>query len=772
MSANRKDVGGDATIDGLRLRARLWTAALVIAGSFLITGSGTAQEDSDWPREFTAPRGAQVVVYQPQLDALEGNMLSGRTAVSVQLPEAEAPVFGAVWFEARIEANRDTRSVAILDLTVPRVRFAEATPEQEEQLASLLEKEVPSWDLTISLDRVLTALGVAESQRQAAEGLKNDPPEILFATNPTILVIVDGEPQLQQIQDTAYQYVANSPFVIVFDPKKVNFYLYASKDTWYGAKNIRGPWVVVKKVPKKIAELIPAEVDQQLPESAGDEEPVEPPAIIVRTTPTELIVSQGKPEFKTMSGGELLYMSNSESDVLLEIATQRYFVLLSGRWYVALTLDGPWSFVAADDLPESFAAIETDSEMAHLRSWVAGTEEAEEAVLDAQIPQTAAIKRDATIEVAYDGQPKFEPITGTDLQYAVNTASQVIQVEGRYYALEEGVWYVAAGPNGPWAVATEVPQKIYEQPPSSPTYNTTYVYVYNATPSVVYTGYYPGYMYSYHYRGCMVYGTGYYYPSWSGRYYYPRHSTWGLHVRWNSYSGWSMGASWSSGPFTFGMSWGGWGGSYRGGWYPPGGYYGYGRAYNRGFYEGARAGYRAGYRQGRTDQIRRERNLYNQGRNRNRVASSTRPTAAKRPAAVGSRPNNVYTDRSGNVYRRAQDGNWQQRQGGSWSDSDLGSGTRSRSGDLSARQRASGTPSAGNRPSSGTRSRSGDPSSRQRVSGSRSTGSRASAGSRPSTGSYSRGGGSLQRDYRARQRGSQRTRSYREAGAVSGSRRR
>ncbi len=56
----------------------------------------------------------------------------------------------------------------------------------------------------------------------------------------------------------------------------------------------------------------------------------------------------------------------------------------------------------------------------------------------------------------------------------------------------------------------------------------TYVYVYDSTPEVVYVGYYPGYTGSYLYNGCVVYGTGWYYRPWHGRYYYPRYRTWGI----------------------------------------------------------------------------------------------------------------------------------------------------------------------------------------------------------------------------------------------------
>ena len=53
---------------------------------------------------------------------------------------------------------------------------------------------------------------------------------------------------------------------------------------------------------------------------------------------------------------------------------------------------------------------------------VPGTPQAQEALIDNSIPQTAEVSRTATTyQATYDGAPKFQPIEGTPLQYAVNT---------------------------------------------------------------------------------------------------------------------------------------------------------------------------------------------------------------------------------------------------------------------------------------------------------------------------------------------------------------
>ena len=246
---------------------------------------------------------------------------------------------------------------------------------------------------------------------------------------------------------------------------------------------------------------------------------------------------------------DLLVLQNSDDDVFMHVESQRFYIVLAGRWYDADSLNGPWSYRAADQLPPAFAEIPPRSEQADARVYVAGTAEAEEAVLDAQVPRTAAVERGvAEVDVRYDGEPDFQPVAGTDMQYAANTGATVLQSDRRYYLVENGVWYVSDRPNGPWQVSAWRPQAVSQIAPTSPVYHVKYVYIYDSTPDVVYVGYTPGYLGSYVYGGTVVYGTGWHYRPWiSPFYYYPRPSTWGFHVSYNPWSGWGFGLSWNWG---------------------------------------------------------------------------------------------------------------------------------------------------------------------------------------------------------------------------------
>ena len=49
-----------------------------------------------------------------------------------------------------------------------------------------------------------------------------------------------------------------------------------------------------------------------------------------------------------------------------------------------------------------------------------------DAIYDAQIPQTASVKKDTKPnDVVYNGDPEFEKIKGLELEYALNTESSV-----------------------------------------------------------------------------------------------------------------------------------------------------------------------------------------------------------------------------------------------------------------------------------------------------------------------------------------------------------
>jgi len=629
------------------------TGALAL---FLLAPQAQADNIS-WPQEIVADNDAVVIVYQPQIEEFSGNDLAGRAAVSVKKAETDnVPVFGAIWFEAKIDTDRDARSATIRDLDVIDVRFAEASDAQKEALASLIENQVERSHFTISVDQLLADLD-AERAGVAEVELKHNPPKIILSTKPALLVSIDGEPVFEMIDGSRYERVVNTPFLLVRGGK--DYYLYIGSNAWYEATSLSGVWTRAKRVPDDIAGLVEPADD--------DDTQVDGIQIIIANEPTELIVSDGPPSWAPVEGMDLLYMDNTDSNAFLELSTQSYYVLLSGRWYrgEGLLGDLQWSHVANDELPEPFGDIPEDSVNGAVLSQVAGTEQARDAVLDNTIPQTAAIDRsDDSFNVEYDGTPAFAPIEEIDVLYAQNTSAAVFRYGNLYYACDNGVWYVSNTATGPWTVATDVPDAIYKIPASNPHHNVTYVKVYDVTPQVVYVGYTPAYYGSYYYRGSVVYGSGWYYNPWYGRYYYPRYPTWGFHVSYNPWYGWGYGVSWTSGPFRFTFSSHG-----HGAWWGVGGYRPYPRPVVYGGYRKTNININVdnSINIGGGNRPANRPNLYNRPETRDRVANRPAVPADRRARPANNIQNNVLTDRSGNVYQRDNAGGWQQRDNnGQW----------------------------------------------------------------------------------------------------------
>lgn len=503
-------------------------------------------QDSGWPRTVALGQG-MVTIYSPQVDEMNDNIIQFRAALAYRATPGAEPIFGAGWFESPVRIDSENRIVQPSGLSLTEIRFPEGTGDIRSDLAMVLTQQSPAWNLDFSLDELGSALQTAQAESRA---VNTTPPKIIYRDHPALLISIDGEPVLREVENSPYKAVINTPYPLLYDGKY--YHLNAARDVWYRARNVNGPYQFETTPPRAVAAMVDPD-DEAITEAQPTVKitAANAPEIVVSTEPAELIVTEGPAAFVPVVD-DLLVLQNSDDDVFMHVSSQKFYIVLAGRWYQADSLTGPWVFQPSDKLPQAFTEIPRDSAQADSRVYVAGTEEANDAVLDAQVPQTAAVKRgEVDIEVKYDGDPVYQPVDGTDLVYIQNTGSTVLVSGGLYYLVEEGVWYVSSSPNGPWHVSDHRPAQVDTILPTSPVYNTKYVHVYDSTPSVVYVGYTPGYVGSIVYRNTIFYGTGWYYRPWvSPYYYYPRFSTWGFHVSYNSWSGWNFGLGWGWGPFS------------------------------------------------------------------------------------------------------------------------------------------------------------------------------------------------------------------------------
>jgi len=642
-----------------------------------------AGKELAWPREFE-DNGTKVDIYQPQIEKWEGADFETRAAVAITPVGSKTPLYGVFWMKARAEVDKAARIVTLNDIEVTQAKFP-SVPEVQDEYLAIIRKHVPTVSKTVALDHVEAAYAMSEAVKKASTvPVKNDPPRIIYSTIPALLVLVDGPPALRPMPDLDIERVINTRALILKTGGV--FYLNAS-DHWYQALDVGGPWALASSPPASLEAARQAAVAGQsvdlMPPSTNAVTTT--PAIFVSTVPAELIQTEGAPNLVPIEGTDLMQIQNSDNALFFFDMNQRYYVLISGRWFGASSLEGPWDFVPYDQLPKDFSKIPPTHPKANALVSVPGTPQANEAVIANMIPQTATVERnEAKLDVAYDGTPQFAPIGGTPLLYAVNTATPVIEVDAHtYYSVENGVWFVAALPTGPWVVAASVPAVIYSIPASSPLHYVTYAQIYGSTPDEVYVGYTPGYLGT---EVCpdyvVVYGTGWNYPPYIGNDWVGEPCTYGF--------GAGFADNWGIG-FGFGFGAGAWLGTWCHPWWGP---HGWGWRHHHYDYNHVslnhvdmyhhwgpgivHAGHNYGFNawNGRTwshnwgthfnpysSRVEARPNIVRSGAyNGNFHAQVPIAPAAPRAAA----PHNVYSGSDGTVYRHNPSGTWERNTGQRW----------------------------------------------------------------------------------------------------------
>jgi hypothetical protein len=519
------------------------TAALFLAVSALAGSSGASAQGStrDSPPPDAWPRGvdlgdAQVLVYQPQINSWADNQLDFRAALAIKPRGAKADTFGVIFATTRTQVDKVLRTVTFENLKISKIDFP-TLPNRGAAYAAELQSQFVASIRTMSLDRLDSSLALA-GIKPPTVAVVNNPPWVIVSYSPAILVPIDGAPVLKAVPNSQFQRVINTRALILQGPTQT-FYIHVY-DGWLESNAVTGPWAQSFNLPPSIegvAQTLATSGAVDMLDGGAKANPKPSlangvPTIYTSTVPAELIMFKGQPDFQPVVGTQLLWAANTTSDVLIDITNNHYYVLISGRWFDAAALTGPWVFVPSNALPTDFAHIPPQSLAGAVLPTVAGTPQAREAAISNSIPQTATIPltNGPTFTPNFDGPPQYLPIDGTPLSYVANSSEPVIQAAPDvYFAVVAGVWFTSAQVTGPWIIASSVPTVIYTIPPSSPLYYVTYVRIYEATPQYVYVGYTPGYFGTViSPYGTVVYGTGYAYSPWIGTVWYPPPYTYGV----------------------------------------------------------------------------------------------------------------------------------------------------------------------------------------------------------------------------------------------------
>jgi hypothetical protein len=659
--------------------------------------------DGGWPRGYVSPAGATIVLYQPQIASWpDQKHMTLYTAASYLSKDKRTPTLGVLKVESDTSVALEDRLVSFSEFTVKEASFPTAPKDEVKAIVDEILAAVPRDRRVISLDRVLAMVDTSQVTPRNVDGVKADPPPVFVSQTPAVLINLDGPAIWSPIPGTDLRFAVNTNWDLFLTAEPQSYYLRVDK-SWLTASSLQGPWRPVGKLPASFSAL-PDDGNWIDVRAALQPQPTgSAPAVFVSETPAELLLLNGAPRYVPVTDTNLQWVSNTDADVFRLGSNGAVYFLVSGRWFSAPDFSGPWTF-ATPTLPEDFTRIPLSHPRSRVLASVPGTRQAIEAVLLAQVPQTATVNRReiSAPAVYYQGAPQFDPIENTSVARAVNTDKDILKVGDMYYMCFEGVWFVSNAASGPWTVADTIPKEIYEIPISSPAHNVTYVTVESSDDDEVTfaaDAAYAGMMVAW---GTAVWGSGWYYPPYyyPGAYYpayYGYYPSYGYGASYNPWTG-----AYSRGGAVYGPYGGaGYGARYSpatGTWargaaaYGPAGARGAVQAYNprTGAIGSTIQGSNVYGNWGSTAVRRGDQWAQTSRVTRNATGTTSRVTQGSRGGEALTRRGpqgntgigrtgggDVYAGRDGSIYRN-QGGSWQKYGDGGWSNVDRPVGTSGR----------------------------------------------------------------------------------------------
>jgi hypothetical protein len=400
--AHREELDGPGRTDMRLPRVCSVVLNLLIALGRFAPAIAQSAAPTPWPHTITKDN-ASVTVYQPQaISWTDQKTLTARVALAITPAGAKAPILGTIEVALATTTDATSRIVTLSDPSLVASHFPSLNTDQASALEQKIRVALPDMQIhQVPLDSVLLSL---KQIPVSSVELNNDPPTIFYSDRPA-----DGDPVLAPVGKTGLSFVVNTNWEVFVD--RGAWYL-LNNGLWLSATAAAAPYAPVTRLPAAFSELPNdasfADAKKHVPArplAAGSQVPT----IFVSTKPAEIIVTAGPPKLEPVPGTSLQRAANTPGALFFDPAQKLFYVLFSGRWFSAASLDGPWSF-ATDKLPPDFAMIPSSEPSSAVLASVPGTVQAQEAVLKASIPTTATLKRSsATLTVVYAGPPSSRP---------------------------------------------------------------------------------------------------------------------------------------------------------------------------------------------------------------------------------------------------------------------------------------------------------------------------------------------------------------------------
>src|SRR5437773_2226381 len=347
---------------------------VIVIGAFLAspfeTAAGKAASDQSgdpgWPREKYS-NGTRLLIYQPQVDDWKNFQdLSWRMAVSLT-PKGGKEVVGVVEMKGSTEVDNVAKVVIITNPEITGTYFPSLDQATKEKMEQLFKGFVPPT-ISISLHRLIAS--VPKQEAPTGVQLNNDPPKIFVGYRPSILLSVDGEPDLSEVPNTNLKFVVNTQWPLVFDSENSSYYL-AVGQQWLTTNSLDAQWSPVKKLPRDMSKVPqdkqwsalkkiippPAKSGGVTPAVFYSDKPAEvilfdgqpvyaqiPTTIAVKPAEAQAKVKVeygGDPKFEPIKGTSISYATNTQDKVIK--VGDVYYLCLQGVWFMSPNPQGPWT---------------------------------------------------------------------------------------------------------------------------------------------------------------------------------------------------------------------------------------------------------------------------------------------------------------------------------------------------------------------------------------------------------------------------------------------
>ncbi len=198
--------------------------------------------------------------------------------------------------------------------------------------------------------------GSASDPKAPKPSLKTKPvPVVHVATQPTELIVVNGQPNYDPIPNTQLLYVSNTTGRMFKDLDNQKTYVLIA-GRWFSAYDTGGPWefVPASSLPPDFAKIpddSPIEnVKASVPGTTQAKEAViaagvPQTATVQRTAQVQPIKIDGAPQFKPIEGTTLQYVANASTPIIMT-GPYAYYACQAGIWFSSASVNGPWTVAA------------------------------------------------------------------------------------------------------------------------------------------------------------------------------------------------------------------------------------------------------------------------------------------------------------------------------------------------------------------------------------------------------------------------------------------